>query len=130
MAKVLVIEDVADSANLARKILTNYDHEVLVAMTGSGGLKLASDEHPDLVLLDLGLPDIDGQTLLGRLRSEANMGDTPIILCSAWPEEAARKMAHAYGFNGYISKPYKVLNFIDIVESHLGIQPDILHDQN
>ncbi|MBW8012801.1 MAG: response regulator [Chloroflexi bacterium] len=130
MAKVLVIEDVADSANLARKILTNYDHEVLVAMTGSGGLKLAIDERPDLVLLDLGLPDIDGQTLLGRLRTEAELGNTPIILCSAWPEEAARKMAHAYGFDGYISKPYKVVKFITVVDSHLGEQPDNIHDQN
>ena len=130
MARVLVIEDVVDSANLARKILTNYDHEVLVAMTGSGGLKLAIDERPDLVLLDLGLPDIDGQTLLGRLRAEADMGNTPIILCSAWPEEAARKMAHAYGFDGYISKPYRVINFIAVIDSHLGKQPENTYDQD
>ena len=119
MAKVLVIEDIEDSANLAKKILTKNDHEVLLAKTCRGALEIAQKDHPDLVLLDLGLPDIDGQTLLGMLRTECGLDETPIILCTAWPEDGARKMAHAYNFAGYISKPYMVNSFMEVVNAHL-----------
>jgi len=120
MPKVLIIEDILDSANLAKKILTKFDHEVLHADSGAGGLRLAVEGQPDLVLLDLGLPDIDGQTLVGMLRREVHMESTPIILCTAWPEAAAQKMAEAYGFDGYISKPYKVTHFMEIINRYLN----------
>lgn len=119
MSKILIIEDVADSANLARKILTKYDHEVFVSETGEGGLDLALENIPDLILLDLGLPDVDGQTLLGMMRQEESLAETPIVVCTAWPPDTARKMAQEYGFDGYISKPYRVASFMNSVREYL-----------
>ena len=119
MPKILIIEDVADSANLARKILTKNDHEVLVAENGEEALSLAGLGSLDLVLLDLGLPDVDGQTLLGMLRRNYDMENTPIIVCTAWPEDTALKMSEAYGFDGYISKPYTVNKLLEVVNHYL-----------
>lgn len=115
MAKVMVIEDVIDSANLAKKILTKYNHTVYMAANGEEALQFAGGQEIDLVLLDLGLPDVDGQTLLGMLRRSYGMKNTPIVVCTAWPEESAKKMAEAYGFNGYISKPYRVQEFMNVI---------------
>ena len=110
---------IADSANLARKILVKHDFEVLLAETGEAALQLANEYNPDMVLLDLGLPDVDGQTLLGMLRRDYGMQDTPIIVCTAWPEDTAKKMAKAYGFTDFISKPYRVNNFMKVVKDNL-----------
>lgn len=119
MAKVLVIEDLSDSANLAKKILTKFGHEADIAMTGEEALHLAGSGDIDLVLLDLGLPDVDGQTLLGMLRRDYHMENTPIIVCTAWPPDTAKNMATAYGFDAYISKPYKVNEFMKIVNNFI-----------
>ncbi len=118
MAKVIIIEDVEDSANLAKKILTRYGHTALVASNGEEALQFVSND-VDLILMDLGLPDVDGQTLLGMLRRNYGMDKVPIIVCTAWPPEAAKKMAESYGFDDYISKPYKVTEFMDVVNKFL-----------
>ena len=119
MAKVIIIEDVVDSANLAKKILTKYGHEAFVARDGEEALSFISAHQFDLVMLDLGLPDVDGQTLLGMLRRNYGMEDTPIVVCTAWPPESARRMAEAYGFDGYLSKPYRVADFLHVVDKFL-----------
>lgn len=116
MAKVIIIEDVVDSANLAKKILNRYGHEALVAANGEEALQFVTHKDIDLILLDLGLPDVDGQTLLGMLRHNYGMDKVPIVVCTAWPPEAAFKMAEAYGFDGFISKPYKVTEFMEVIE--------------
>jgi CheY-like chemotaxis protein len=120
MANVMVIEDVTDSANLAKKILTKFGHKVIIATNGEEALQFVSNQDIHLILLDLGLPDVDGQTLLGMLRRNYGMDTIPIIVCTAWPLEAAKKMAEAYGFNGHISKPYKVLTFMASVNQFLN----------
>jgi CheY-like chemotaxis protein len=120
MAKIIVIEDVADSANLAKKILTKHGHDALVASNGEEAIQYISANTFDLVLLDLGLPDVDGQTLLGVLRRNYGMGETPIIVCTAWPPDSAKKMAESYGFDGYLSKPYRVVEFMDAVNKFLS----------
>jgi CheY-like chemotaxis protein len=123
MAKIMVIEDVPDSANLAKKILTKHGHEACIAVNGEEALQFVCDEDINLILLDLGLPDVDGQTLLGMLRRNYGMDKVPIIVCTAWPPESAKKMAEAYGFDGYISKPYKVAEFMGTVNKFLAKSP-------
>ena len=120
MANVMVIEDVVDSANLAKKILNKFGHGVIIATNGEEALQFVSNKNIHLVLLDLGLPDVDGQTLLGMLRRNYGMDSIPIIVCTAWPPESAKRMAEAYGFDGYISKPYKVATFMETVNQFLG----------
>jgi CheY-like chemotaxis protein len=119
MAKVIVIEDVADSANLAKKILTKSGHEAFIASNGEEALSFIAAHTFDLVFLDLGLPDVDGQTLLGMLRRNYGMEDTPIIVCTAWPPDSARRMAESYGFDDYLSKPYRVAEFLEILQKYV-----------
>ena len=121
MAKILYIEDVQDNATLAKKILTKRGHEFLWAQNAEDGLTMALENQPDLILLDLGLPDVDGQTLSVWLRAEAALKDTPIVVLTAWPEEVARQTVTAYGLNGFLCKPFKLNALMNIVNETLDI---------
>ncbi|MBI5349735.1 MAG: response regulator [Chloroflexi bacterium] len=125
MAKVLVlvIEDMPDNAELARKVLTARGYEVILAYDAESGLKTAIEQHPDIILLDLGLPDYDGQTLAGWLRDESSLTHVPIVAVTAWPPETARQMVVSYGCNGYISKPINVASFADQITAFLKPSP-------
>jgi two-component system cell cycle response regulator DivK len=120
MTKILMIEDLPDNAALARKILLSAGYEVVHALDAETGLELAVGEQPDLILLDLGLPDYDGQTLAGWLQDDPQTTTIPIVAFTAWPEETARQMAESYGCIGYISKPIlKVNDFLAKIASYL-----------
>ncbi len=118
MHTILLIEDIADNASLVRRVLSSQGYTITWVETAEAGLAAAEQNPPDMILLDLGLPDIDGQTLVGYLRQLPGMVDTPIIAVTAWPEETARMMVSAYGCNGYVSKPIDVRAFIDLVNSY------------
>ena len=122
MTKILLIEDIPDNVELVRKALSRTGYEILHAADAETGLAMALAQRPDLILLDLGLPDYDGQTLAGWLRDEAVLNDTPIVVLSAWPEEAAKQVVKSYRCNGYISKPIiKINEFISQVNSYIKI---------
>lgn len=120
MTKILLIEDIPDNAELVRRALSATGYEIIHAADAETGLQMALAEIPDLILLDLGLPDYDGQTLAGWLRDESVLDATPIVALTAWPEETARQMVESYGCNGYISKPIiKVNEFVSQINSFL-----------
>ena len=119
MAKILFIEDVEDNANMAGKILRSENHEFLWAQTGAEGLQMALENIPDLILLDLGLPDVDGQTLSTWIRGEYQLRDIPLIVMTAWPETTARQTVRAYQLDGYIGKPFKVKEFLKVINEFL-----------
>lgn len=119
MPNVLVVEDNADNAELVRRVLTARGFTVRLAPDADSGLQMALEEQPDLILLDLGLPDADGQTLATWLRRIPALASVPIVACTAWPEETARQMVTAYGCNGYIRKPINVARFADEILSYL-----------
>ncbi len=105
MSLIVVIEDNEQTARLAKKLLTRAGHTVTVAEDGELGLTTVFDNQPDLVLIDLGLPDIDGQTVVSLLRQRSNYDHMPIIAFTAWPQDTAHSMAEAYGCDGVITKP-------------------------
>ncbi len=120
MIKILLVEDMPDTVELVRRALLSQGYEIVHAPDAETGLELALQYHPDLILLDLGLPDYDGQTLAGWLRAETTLANTPIIAFTAWPQETARKMVESYGCNGYIQKPIlRVKDFVDQIESFI-----------
>jgi len=121
MPKILVIEDNPDSAELEKRVLAAKGYEVLEAPDAETGLQLAIDQHPDAIVLDLGLPDADGQTLVGWMRRVPALAHIPIIACTAWPEETARKMVEAYGCDGYIRKPISVATFAEQIAAYLRL---------
>jgi len=120
MTKILIVEDMADNAELVRRILSARGYDVSHALDAETGLQMALSQIPDLILLDLGLPDHDGLTLAGWLRAEASLSKVPIVAYTAWPPETARHMAETYGCNGYIGKPIgSVKEFAASIESFL-----------
>lgn len=120
MAKILYIEDIQDNITLVEKIVTSRGHEFLFAKNAETGLELAFTSQPDLILLDLGLPDADGQTLSVWLRSNPVLAATPIIVLTAWPEEVVRQTVSAYNLNGYLCKPFALLDLVNMIDSVLG----------
>lgn len=120
MTKILVIEDMPDSAEMAATILRRYGYEVVVAETGEIGLRLAAENQPDLILYDYWLPDIDARTFLSRLRGTEGMEETKVVVCTATPAAAVEKIMGERGFAGLIRKPYRVSNFLQAIESQLS----------
>ncbi len=120
MPRVLLIEDNADHIKMVTRVLTAGGYQVLVATDGETGLQMATDDPPDIILLDLGLPDVDGQTLLGWIRRVPDLAQIPIIAVTAWPDDVAAQMIAAYGFDGYISKPLKFSALSEQVATYLS----------
>lgn len=120
MAKILYIEDIQDNITLVEKIVTSRGHEFLYAKNAEQGLELAFNSTPDLILLDLGLPDADGQTLSVWLRGNPALENIPIIVLTAWPEEVVQHTVEAYNLNGYLCKPFNMRDLIDIIDKTLS----------
>jgi len=116
---IVVIEDNRDNARLVAKLLRPAGHQVLLAEDGETGLMTVFENRPDLVLVDLGLPDIDGQTVVGMIRQQPGLERTPLVACTAWPEETALDMAHAYGCDGVITKPIDTRAFVARINDYL-----------
>ncbi len=119
MPKVLIIDDNADHIRMTGRVLTRAGYQVFSASDGETGLDLAIADRPDVILLDLGLPDVDGQTLVGWLRREPVLEGVPIVAVTAWPDDVAAQMVAAYGFDGYISKPITFANLGNQVAAYL-----------
>lgn len=119
---VLVIEDIEDNARLARRILVAGGFEVLEAADAQSGFGLALDRKPDIILVDLGLPDADGLTLVGWLRRVPDLACKPIVAMTAWPEDMVAGIVAAYGCDGLIVKPIRPTRFADQVAGFLAGQ--------
>lgn len=119
MAKILYIEDIKDNITLVQKIITSHGHELLWANNAEKGLDMAISAQPDLILLDLGLPDSDGQTLSVWLRSEPTLESVPIIVLTAWPEEVARHTVEAYELDGFLCKPFSLTELMQLIDAAL-----------
>lgn len=119
MTLVVVIEDNEQNARMAEKLLRHAGLKVIVATDGETGLTTVFENHPDLVLIDLGLPDIDGQTVVGLLRQEESLQQVPIIAFTAWNPDIAQSMAEAYGCDGVITKPIDTRTFAQQVQTFL-----------
>ncbi|MDZ4770029.1 MAG: response regulator [Chloroflexota bacterium] len=124
MSRIVLIEDDANSARLASRLLARAGHAVEVAVDGGDGLTLIAAHPPELVLVDLGLPDVDGQTVIAMLRQTSAMQQVPIVVFTAWPQETAQAMMTAYGCDGLIVKPIDTRTFVDQVNRYLLVRDD------
>jgi len=120
VAKILYIEDIQDNITLVEKIVKSRGYDFLSARNAEMGLELAVTFRPDLILLDLGLPDADGQTLSVWLRGNPTLSAIPIIVLTAWPEEVVRQTVNAYNLNGYLCKPFSLPDLIKTIDSVLS----------
>jgi two-component system cell cycle response regulator DivK len=120
MPLILIVEDNDKNLKLLRDVLRFKGYETVEAMTGTEGVRLARERNPDLVLMDIQLPDIDGVTALAQIRANAATRDMPVIAVSAsvMPDEQQRIAAS--GFNAYVTKPISVKSFVETVEKFAG----------
>ena len=110
--RIGVIEDNQVNIDLIRYQLKVEDFEVFVEKTGKKGLKMIKDQKPDLILLDIGLPDIDGFELCKTLRSDESTKNYPIIMLTARIEDSDRIEGLKLGADDYITKPYNTEELI------------------
>jgi two-component system, cell cycle response regulator DivK len=116
---ILVVDDNEVNLKLAREILITRGYEVIGARRGDQGVEMARLHRPDLVLLDMHLPDIDGLEVLRRLRSLPETQSLPIVAMTAQAMSGARERFLAAGCDGYIAKPLSVHPFLAEVQRHL-----------
>ena len=120
MSTILIVEDNEKNMKLVRDILRHQGHATLEAVTGTDGVRLALEERPDLVLMDIQLPDIDGIQALGQIRAEPLLDATPVLAVSAsvMPDEQQKIVTS--GFDAFIIKPINLKQFRDTVKRFLA----------
>jgi two-component system cell cycle response regulator DivK len=117
-AQILVVEDNAKNMKLVRDVLQATGYRTLEATTGGRALQLALEHGPDLVLMDVQLPDIDGVEALGRLRADERTASIPVLALTAQAMHGDRERFLAAGFDDHIPKPLNVVEFLRAVEHH------------
>jgi two-component system, cell cycle response regulator DivK len=109
MKRVLVVDDKATSRELIRTVLENTGYAVTEAGDGAEAVRLARQIEPDLILLDLQMPALDGFGALHQLRADPRFADLPIVALTASAMQGDREKALAAGFTGYITKPVTLM---------------------
>ena len=120
MAHILVIDDDHEVQQLLILMLEHEGYQVSVAADGFQGLKIAKNQRPDLVLLDLMLPGIDGFEVCSRLRKEPATATVPVLIVSAKSQQTDRAAGAKVGANGYLTKPYQRKELIAQVRAFLN----------
>jgi two-component system cell cycle response regulator DivK len=115
---VLVVEDNEKSMKLFRDVLTVTGYRALEATTGVQAVELAAEHGPDLVLMDIQLPDIDGVETLSRLRADERTASIPVLALTAQAMQGDRERFLAAGFDGYLSKPLNIAEFVATVRQY------------
>ena len=121
MSTILIVEDNEKNMKLVRDILQFKGYQTIEAVTGNQGLALARERQPDLILMDIQLPDINGIEALRQIRAEPALSKTPVVAVSAsvMPDEQQKIVAS--GFDAYITKPIDLKSFVATVEKFAGI---------
>jgi CheY-like chemotaxis protein len=116
---ILVVDDLEDVRALIRKALETYGHRVVEAADGAEAVALAQSVLPDLILMDLSMPTLDGFAAVHRIRRLFGLGDVPIIALSAHTAQEVREDALAAGFCDYIVKPVDIVWLAEAVARHI-----------
>jgi DNA-binding response OmpR family regulator len=120
MPRILVIEDEPAISNLLRIILENDGHEVLVADDGSRGLATAARRSPDLIILDVMMPFMDGFAVLEALREDERTATIPVMMLSAIQKEAVEERCYRMGAQSFVRKPFDPEMLLGTVQEMLA----------
>jgi two-component system cell cycle response regulator DivK len=116
--RVLIVEDNEKNMKLFREVLTAKGYRTLEATSGAQALELALEHTPNLVLMDIRLPDVDGVETLGQLRSDERTSSIPVLAVTAQAMRGDRERFLAAGFDGYVPKPVDIAELVTTVREH------------
>src|SRR5262245_62733617 len=119
--RILVLEDNPKNLKLVRDVLTVSGYEVIGASTGEDGVRLAEETCPDLILMDLQLPGIDGAEALRQIRVNDKNEGVPVVAVTAFAMNEDRARAFDSGFNGYVEKPISARGLPQMIKDFLSM---------
>ena len=125
--KILYIEDDPQARVLMADIFRYKGYIYIEASRGLEGIQLASEHLPDLILVDLQLPDIQGYEVTTHLKSLEKLQETPIIALTAETQKDVKELVLTAGCDGYISKPINITEFLFKIEEYLAGRKDLVH---
>lgn len=131
--RVLIIEDMVDNAKLLTRIAEKHKLETAVAYEGLKGLDMVPEFSPDLILLDIGLPDTDGFEICSRLKSDNRFKDIPVIFITAFSESTNVVKGFSLGAVDYITKPFRSAEVISRISNQLRLrkfQRELIANEN
>jgi CheY-like chemotaxis protein len=120
MALVLVVEDQDENLDLMVYLLTAFGHETLVARDGAEGVAVAAQARPDLVVMDLQMPVMDGYEAAARLKADPGLAEIPLVAVTAYAMVGDQEQILRRGFDGYLTKPIDPEVFVSELERHLA----------
>ena len=121
---ILIVEDHIDSLEVLTIQLKAMGYEVIEATTGEEGIEKAQALHPEIILMDLGLPGINGIETAHRLKKNPVTANIPVIAHTAWPEEAFRSEGEKAGISDFLTKPTSPYRFKTTIEKCLRLRPN------
>jgi two-component system cell cycle response regulator DivK len=120
--RILIVEDNMDNYELVRIVLERAGYDVFLAVNGRDGVDAARAQKPDLILMDLGLPELDGWKATQKLKSIEETKSIPLYALTAHTLPQERKRAILAGCDGYVAKPIHMKGFLDVVEEALLVE--------
>ena len=116
--RILVVEDNMDNYELVRFVLERAGYDVFLAVNGRDGVDAARLQKPDLILMDLGMPEMDGWMAAEKIKANSETNLIPLIAITAHTLPRDRYRALQAGYDGYISKPIHVQSFLELIAKH------------
>jgi len=120
--RILVVEDQEDLRGVLRDLLTGSGYVVVEAADGRAGVETTRSERPDLVLMDIQLPVMDGYEATRQIKADASLKATPVIAVSSFAMKGDEEKARAAGCDHYVTKPYSPVQLLRIIRGFLGDQ--------
>jgi two-component system, cell cycle response regulator DivK len=117
--RILVVEDQEDNRRILRDLLSSAGFELMEAGTGDEGVRLAELNHPDLILMDVQMPVLDGYEATRRIKAKAELREIPIIVVTSYALSGEDIKAKAAGADAYMAKPYSPRELLTIVRRFL-----------
>lgn len=118
--RILSIEDQADNRQIVRDLMVSAGYEVIEAVRGDEGVALAEQSHPDLILMDIQLPGLDGYEATRRIKSNPALRRIPIIVVTSYALSGDEDKARAAGCDAYIAKPFDAMQLLAVVRQYLA----------
>jgi two-component system, cell cycle response regulator DivK len=118
--RILIVEDTEDNLRIARDLLNSAGYDLLEATDGAAGVSMAALHHPDLILMDIQLPKLDGHEATRRIRAIPELRDVPIIAITSYALSGDDVKARAAGCDAYMAKPYSPRALLAEVRRFLG----------